>query len=151
MTSLVEIWPGDAAYAQLRAWLDAAALTTSDLAEGAPRYFALNDANGDPVAFAGLAGDGPNILLRSVVVHPAARRGGLGARLVAALEGKAGAAGASVLWLLTEGAAPFFTRLGFSTVERATALPSIAASSQFRGLCPASAALMRKPLEGVTA
>lgn len=151
MTGLVEVRPGDATYAQLRAWLDAATLATADMDEGAPRFFALPDANGDPAAFGGLAGEGPDLLLRSLVVHPSARRGGLGARLVAELEGEARASGAGALWLLTQGAAPFFTRLGFSTVERSTAPPSIAVSSQIRGLCPASAALMRKPLDGVTA
>lgn len=151
MTGLVAVPPGGAAYAQLRAWLDAAALATADMADGAPRYFALPDANGDPAAFGGLAGNGPDLLLRSLVVHPAARRSGIGARLVAALEGEARAKGGAALWLLTEGAAPFFTRLGFTTVERATAPPSIAASSQLQGLCPATAALMRKPIDGVTA
>ena len=151
MTGLAKVFAGQPAYAQFCAWLEAAALTTSDLPEGAARYFALSDANGHPAAFAGLAGPPPDLLLRSVVVHPAARRTGFGARLVRGLETEARAAGASPLWLLTESAAAFFVRLGFATADRDMAPPSVAASTQFQKLCPASATLMRKPLGGMPA
>ncbi len=151
MTTLGEMRSGDAAFARFRTWLDLAALATSDLAEGNPRYFAAHDADGDPIAFAGLAGEGPDLLLRSVVVHADARQSGLGARLVAAISDEARAAGGAPLWLLTESAFPFFSRLKFMAAERSAAPPSITASSQFRGLCPALATLMCKPLHVATA
>jgi hypothetical protein len=51
VTDLVDVGSGDVTYMQIRAWLDVAALATSDLAEGRPRYYALNDANEVPISF----------------------------------------------------------------------------------------------------
>jgi amino-acid N-acetyltransferase len=56
------------------------------------------------------------------------------------------AAGIRELWLLTTNTERFFERLGFERMNRADAPASIAATSQFAGLCPASAIVMRKQL-----
>ena len=93
----------------------------------------------------------PTCLLRSVVITPTARGTGAGGHLVRAIEAEARADGAASLWLLTQSAAPFFTKAGFAPAERASAPPVIRDSAQFQGLCPASAALMRKPLDGAAA
>ena len=146
MSALQEIRPGEPAFAQLVRSLEAANLLTSDLAEAGARYFMLADAKGSPIAFGGLTGQGSDLLLRSVVVDPARRRTGVGAGVVAAIEKEAQARDAQALWLLAEAAAPFFELQGWSRAERYKAPPSIAASAQFRGLCPASTTFMCKPL-----
>lgn len=120
--------------------LAAADLPTSDLDDGAAVYFASEDG----AAFGGLARYGDVGLLRSLVV-PRERRGqGMGSALLLALVNQAQAFGVRDLWLLTTSAEAFFTRHGFQTTERAASPPAIASTSQFRDLCPASAALMHK-------
>ena len=144
--TLSPVEPGTPAFAELRSWLEAERLATDDLAEGAPRFFRLSDPAGGTLGFAGLSGVGPQRLLRSVVIRPDTRGSGAGARLVAAVEAAARADGAACLWLLTQGAAPFFGRMGFVAAERPDAPPVIRDTAQFQGLCPASAALLCKTL-----
>jgi amino-acid N-acetyltransferase len=50
------------------------------------------------------------------------------------------------LWLLTTSAEAFFAKHGFEKADRSAAPPAIAETSQFRDLCPATAALMHLPL-----
>lgn len=122
----------------------AAALSAAGLPAPTPaaRYFMRDDADG----FGAIEGDGPDRLLRSVVV-PQARRGeGIGAALVTALADKARTSGTTRLWLLTTDAAGFFARLGWTAVDRASAPDAIRASDQFTTLCPASATLMMREL-----
>ena len=146
MSALQEIRPGEPAFAQLVRNLEAADLLTSHLTEAGARYFMLVDAQGSRIGFGGLAGRGSDLLLRSVVVDPDRRRIGLGARVVAAIQKEAQIRGAQAVWLLTEGATSLFERQGWSKADRGEAPPSVAASAQFRGLCPASATLMCKRL-----
>ena len=122
----------------------AAALGAAGLPAPSPaaRHFMRDDADG----FGAIEGDGPDRLLRSVVV-PASRRGeGIGAALVAALVEKARTSGTMRLWLLTTDASGFFARLGWTTIDRANAPDAIRASDQFTTLCPASATLMMREL-----
>ena len=137
---------GSAAYDELQAWLDAEGLATSDLQEGSPRFFRLAGPDGLTQDVAGIVGEGTQRLLRSVVISPSLRRSGVGARLLREVENWARADGATSLWLLTQGAAAFFARLGYGAAERSDAPPVIRETSQFQGLCPASAALLCKTL-----
>jgi hypothetical protein len=85
-----------------------------------------------------------------MVVHTAAGRGGVSARLVAALDDETRARNASALWLLTEGRA----LLHPSGVRDRRASGRAAVDHHqltVPGLCPSSAALIRKPLNGVMA
>lgn len=120
-------------------------LPVSDLGDGDAVYFALND-GGATVAFGGIAGTGPDRLLRSIVVPAGARRTGIGARIVAALEEEAKRAGADRLWLLTTDAAGFFDRIGWRAADRSAAPDAIRQSAQFASICPASATLMVREL-----
>ena len=82
-----------------------------------------------------------------VVPRPFFERGtGLGRRLVAEAESLAIAAGISELYLLTETAAAWFPRLGYTSAERAEAPAALTASPEFTGACPDSAVLLRKRL-----
>jgi amino-acid N-acetyltransferase len=85
-------------------------------------------------------------LLRSLAVSRARRGGGLASRLVDALEQHARASGIRTLYLLTTTAEAFFARRGYTRAARDAVPDAIAATSEFRGICPASAACMAKAL-----
>lgn len=115
-------------------------LPTEDLLSEPFRYFRF-----DEIGWGGLGAD-RDALIRSVVVSPQARGRGHGTTLVQALAERAREDGVERLWLLTTDAAPFFTRLGWSQAARSAAPPTITASRQFGGLCPASSTLMVRTL-----
>ncbi|HEX2209952.1 MAG TPA: arsenic resistance N-acetyltransferase ArsN2 [Longimicrobium sp.] len=85
-------------------------------------------------------------LLRSLAVPAARRGGGVASRLVDALEAQARAYGIRTLYLLTTTAEGFFARRGYARSERAEVPHAIAATAEFRGICPASATCMAKAL-----
>jgi amino-acid N-acetyltransferase len=125
--------------------LAAAALPVDDLGEPGRTFFRLEDRDGT-VGYGGLEGDGPDRLLRSLVLLPAKRGRGLGGQALAAVEAAARDAGAARLHLLTTGAAPFFRANGYRDAARAVAPPEVQGSRQFAALCPASAAYLVKAL-----
>jgi len=127
--------PDTPAFAAMKSALAAADLPVSDLDEGA-EYFALGD------AFGGLAMFGSVGLLRSLVV--AERGKGNGSLMLAALVAQAKSSGVRDLWLLTTSAEAFFAKHGFARRARADAPEAIAATRQFKELCPDSAAWMHK-------
>ena len=87
--------------------------------------------------------DAPTFLLRSAAVDPAWRGHGVGSALTAAALAHVDDAGAPVA-LLTETAAGYFPRFGFTAVARDRLPAALAASAELRGACPASAhALLR--------
>ena len=85
-------------------------------------------------------------LLRSVAVAPDRRGAGVGAHLVKATEDLARDGGAASLILLTETAAPFFGRLGYTTIDRSSVPADVARSIEFVSACSASAVAMRRTL-----
>ena len=85
-------------------------------------------------------------LLRSLAVPEARRGGGLAIRLVDALEERARSTGIRTLYLLTTTAEGFFARRGYARADRAAVPDAIAATPEFRGICPASAACMARAL-----
>jgi protein-tyrosine-phosphatase/N-acetylglutamate synthase-like GNAT family acetyltransferase len=133
--------------AELRSALAAADLPTDDLDEAGRRFFRI--ARGvDTVGFGGYELHGDSALLRSVVITPANRHKGLGRRATDLLLRRAYADGARTGYLLTTTAAPFFETLGFKPIDRASAPAAILQTRQAASLCPASAALLAKPLQG---
>jgi amino-acid N-acetyltransferase len=86
---------------------------------------------------------GETALLRSLAVAPERRGEGLGERLTAAALAVAKEAGARDVYLLTQTAAGFFPRFGFSVEERSLAPEVLGRSEEFRGACCPSAVLMR--------
>ncbi len=87
-------------------------------------------------------------LLRSVVVVPSLRGLGVGETLTKDRLAWARTRGLREVWLLTTTAADFFDRFGFVRVDRASAPPALAASTEFAVACPASAACLRLELGG---
>jgi len=83
-------------------------------------------------------------LLRSASVAPAWRGRGVGAQLTAAALAHVDAAVAPVA-LLTETAAGYFPRFGFTAVPRSRLPTALAASIELQGACPASARALLRP------
>lgn len=134
-----------AGYNVLRLALEVAQLPFGDLDEPARAFFELSDEQG-PIGFIGLEGEGPDRLLRSLVVLPSRKRQGHGGLLVAHAEAVARRDGIARLHLLTTTVAAFFRARGYRPASRADAPPAIAATAQFTTLCPGSAAYLIKDL-----
>ncbi|MBW3572881.1 MAG: GNAT family N-acetyltransferase [Gemmatimonadetes bacterium] len=123
-----------------------AALPHHDLTPEHLRHFlVLRDADGISGAV-GMEAAGDAGLLRSLAVSADRRGQGLASRLVDALEAYARAAGIRTLYLLTTTAEGFFARRGYARAERSAVPAAIAATAEFRAICPASAACMAKAL-----
>jgi N-acetylglutamate synthase-like GNAT family acetyltransferase len=69
---------------------------------------------------------------------------GYGEAIANALERVAADRGATQFYLLSQAAAPFFEHLGYVGADRSSAPADIAASTEFDGLCPASARYLTK-------
>ena len=85
-------------------------------------------------------------LLRSVAVAPDQRGTGVGTNLVHAVEDLARDRGATSLILLTETAEPWFSRLGYTVIDRSTVPVDVARSVEFETACSTSAVAMRRIL-----
>lgn len=135
---------------RVRDLLADARLPIMDLDRGAPdqsRVEFLVAENVDGIVGAiGLQAFGNVGLLRSLVLAPSIRGAGHGSRLLAALEAAARARGVDELLLLTETAAPFFSKHGYVVADRGAAPASIRETAEFRALCPATATCMSKRL-----
>jgi amino-acid N-acetyltransferase len=89
---------------------------------------------------------GDSALLRSVVVAPDQRGSGVGQALVAAAEEIASAAGAWTVYLLTETAADWFPRLGYTPIARADISGAVIESVEFTTACSETAVAMCRQL-----
>ena len=150
MTSAIEVASEVATTADrpiVRSLLAEARLPVADL-DLAPEltFWVVRDDAGRPVGAIGLERHGDVGLLRSLVVTPGRRRHGLGRALVHGLEEHAKATGVADLVLLTETAEEFFRRLGYAVIDRDSAPSAVAASAEFRTLCPSTAVCMTKRL-----
>ncbi len=76
---LLPVGPDDVA--ELMQALDRAGLPGDDVRLLGRRFFRAMDGGG-PVGFGGLEGNGPDLLLRSVAIHPGGRGRGHGAAIV---------------------------------------------------------------------
>lgn len=104
------------------------------------------DQQGRLVGCIGLEAYGDVGLLRSLVVRPDTRGGGLGKLLVERLLETARARGVSAMYLLTTTADEYFPRFGFEPIPREQADSRLRASEEFRGACPDSAVCMWRRL-----
>lgn len=126
--------------------LESAALPTSDLTdEDMTNFFYAGPATA-LVGIVGVQFYGPDALLRSLVVTSAHRTKGLGQRLIEHAEQHARRRGAATIYLLTTTAELFFRSRGYVVTSRDSAPPAIRSTPEFAGLCPASSALLSKPI-----
>lgn len=136
--------------AEVEALLLEAGLPVSDLSGKSSVSLLGARANGELVGIVGIEAYCAEGLLRSLAVTPAFRGTGLGLHLVVTAEAWAAARGITALYLLTTTADEFFSRLGYETIAREQAPAAIAATVEFRELCPASSVFMRKALLAIS-
>lgn len=139
--NLTGLTPADPAWSDFLSALTDAGLPIDDLTDDGQFFFVS-----ETVVFGGLAQLGSHALLRSIVVPPSLRGTGEGRRVVEALCQEAVERGASTAWLLTTGAADFFSSCGFEQASRDMAPLAIRTTKQFSGICPGSASLMHRGL-----
>lgn len=137
-----------AAVPEVVALLDAAGLPTRGLVDVQTTILLTASDDGGLVGAAAVEPCEADGLLRSVVVASAERGRGIGKRLVTSAEAVAGEAGMESLYLLTEGADAFFSRLGYRTIDREAVPPAVQASEEYSVLCPVGAIVMTKQLHG---
>ena len=126
--------------------LESAGLPTVDLRPEHLEHFFYCGASEAPTGLVGLELLGNDALLRSLLVAPEARRGGVGSALVEHAENYAHSKGVRTIYLLTNTAEKFFSQRGYLRIARAAAVPAIQATHEFKELCPDSSALMAKAL-----
>lgn len=124
---------------EVRALVVAAGLPPDGLDDQYPDAYRVARIAGTTVGVAALERHGAARFLRSVAVPPAARGHGVALALVARLVVEAGA---DPVYLLTTGAADYFTRLGFVRCDRAAVPAALAGTVQFTSACPSSATAM---------
>ena len=123
-----------------------AKLPVDDIEAPGPLFWRFETVDAIPAGFGGLEIHGEDALLRSLVILPPLRSRGLGAAAVAELESEAALHRCRALWLLTEAASGFFTRLGYAKCDRAVVPRPIRDTAQFAKLCPTSADVLVKRL-----
>ncbi len=96
----------------------------------------------EPSGVIGLEIHGSFGLLRSLVVDPRHRGTGCGKALVDALESYAAHHRIESIYLLTETAEQFFSRLGYRAIDRADLPEVIEATQEISALCPDTATAM---------
>ncbi len=109
--------------------------------------FIVAEQGGEIVGAIGLESCGHRYsLLRSAVVAYAARGLGVGHALTERTIAAAESRGLDALYLLTTSAETYFPKFGFVRVERKTTPSEIRATEEFSSACPASAAVMMRPI-----
>ena len=95
------------------------------------------------VGIGGIEQHGEDGLLRSLVVATPFRQQGYGRLLCYQLIDQARTGGMQALYLLTNTADQFFTKLGFEPIARQSAPATMQRTTEFTSLCPDSAICMR--------
>lgn len=126
--------------------LESCDLVVSDIARSNSLYFFGYHQHGKLVGVVGLEHFGTLALLRSLAVSIELRGSGLGRTLVQFAESKARSMGIIALFLLTETAEQFFTKLSYQLLSRENAPQVITNTAQFSTLCPATSSFMTKSL-----
>jgi len=85
-------------------------------------------------------------LLRSVAVKPSFRRQGLALKLTRAALDLAKRHNVTNVYLLTETASTFFSKIGFVHIQRSDVPENIKHSAEFTTLCPETATVMTRSL-----
>jgi amino-acid N-acetyltransferase len=120
-------------------------LPVSDLDEK-KTLFALVDTNNNIIGSGGLEYFGDTALIRSVSVKKEWQGRGLGKQIRLELEKIAQQKGVRHLFLLTTTAKGFFEKEEYTVIDRNEVPLTIKETSEFAGVCPTSAFVMRKQL-----
>jgi amino-acid N-acetyltransferase len=141
--SVVELGSSD--IISIRRLLEANGLPTEDLEHSMVHFFGVYDGLG-LAGVVGLEPLGEAGLLRSLAVGQELRNSGLGTRLVREVEAAAVEHRVRELFLLTTTAEPFFGRRGYQRRSREEAPRAIQETTEFKSICPSTAAFMAKAL-----
>ena len=126
--------------------LTASSLPLDGVAAALPTFF-VAESEGELVGVAGLeVCCDNNALLRSVAVAPGWRSRGLGRQLITRVIAEAEARDIHALYLLTTSADRYFPNFGFHRITREEVPADVRETEEFRGACPASATVMRRPV-----
>jgi len=102
------------------------------------------DKNGILIGGGAIEVYGEVALFRSLVINKENRNQHYGSIILKHIEGKGKIAGVKELYLLTENACGYFAKRGFTEIARSDVPIAIQTTTQYSGLCPASARVMRK-------
>jgi N-acetylglutamate synthase-like GNAT family acetyltransferase len=127
---------------KLQAFLKKNGLPFSDVKLEGSVYLTYLDDQQELIASGGLELYDTHALLRSVAVEQQQRGKKLGHKIIQDLIGQAQSLGIAEVYLLTETAEEFFAQRGFNKVSRDHAPADILSSSEFKTVCPVSAACM---------
>ena len=127
------------------ALLESEQLPISDLRNDM-KHFYLAIVGDTTVGAIGLDPYGSSGLLRSMIVLPEYRHMGIAAHLVETLETHAKQLAIKDLFLITNTADGFFTKIGFRKIQRDQLPATVAGSAEFNGLCPESSSIMKKTI-----
>ncbi len=147
-TTLEPAAPGD--LAQISRLLEANGLPSVDVGEHLASFLVART-GGSLVGVVGIEPHGTESLLRSLCVVPDRRGHGLARALCAGAEAIARGTGARELYLLTTDARGYFEKRGFAVRRREDVAAAIQSTAQFQGLCPSTATVMSKRLNGTGA
>lgn len=126
------------------ALLGGAGLPLVGVTPAAMGHFLVAEHDGRVVGCAGLERHGPHGMLRSVATAPAVRGAGLGTALVARALAASADRGDADVWLVTDRAEPWFTRVGFRVLQRKALPDALEGVIDHHGACPTTAVLMRR-------
>jgi amino-acid N-acetyltransferase len=122
--------------------LKACKLPYEDLSLANSIFLSYHDKDGGMIGSGGLEFYSDYALLRSVAVDEIHRGKRIGEEIVNDLLGRAISSSIREVYLLTETAHDFFIKLGFKDIERNNVPTVVKESSEFRSVCPVSAACM---------
>lgn len=123
-------------------------LPYQDIKTGGKDFFLAYD-NSLNVGIIGLEKFGSIALLRSMTVKEEYRNIGYGKQICSLLMEYAKAQDIRELYLLTTTAKDFFEKIGFEIIERNSAPDAIKTTTEFLGLCPASAVCLKQYLNNI--
>jgi amino-acid N-acetyltransferase len=137
----------DQALNQVIDLLHSSGLPYKDITIDKSLMISYRDDNGSLIGSGGLEFYGSYALLRSVAVRKDFQGKSFGKAIINDLLHRAEAQGTTNVYLLTETAHDYFSRIGFSDVERNNVPQEIRLSSEFSNVCPVTAACMVYTLE----
>jgi len=144
MRNQIDITPFNLKYREaLISLLQSEGLPVDDLPQDLPNFFMVTD-NSFIVGAIGLEIYDRSGLLRSLVVKPEYRKMKIAKSLVGELERQARNEGLTSIYLLTETARDYFSKIGFEETNRDEAPASLKQSTEFSHVCPSTAIFMKK-------
>ena len=130
----------------LRYFLEQSKLPSDDVVLAGNCYVGIRDAQNNLIASGGLEFHEPYALLRSVAVDPGYQGNGYAISIVKHLISTVQQSHFKAVYLLTETAEMYFSKLDFRTVERDDVPEVIKDSYQYHHACPATATCMVRHL-----